>query len=1402
MDPTRLALQSDNETNYLIFYYLLYGSEASIKNDLQINGNLDETNLFIKPTFKGTNASVSNNWQKVLNAFRVLSFQDNEIKSILTIIGAIYHLGHAGAIKVQQNSHATYNRGQFQHQSAAYKAANLLGITFEQLSESVFTLRNNGNKYSSAARPHSSSHASPDQYAAYQHNLTPLECLYGFSIGLYQECLNLLTNCINRSFKLANQTSICSLLIVDPAGFQASTNANYSDLISNYVSERLQLLFYQLNFINPIEVYTQEGLDIDLVEHIPESSSALVNWFDKPPHMIRNAGGINQSNSIMNNLDTQATGLGLLWLLEEEVLADTKSSKNFVRKLIESDRKQMFCTLNEQNSEDSDLSNFTIYHQFGNQPVEYDSNRWLQSCKDYATMRNALILLQESKRDAIIDSFVNSQFNTYTDIGTGSSLKRQASVRKMLTMSKKKTFTINLKLQLDSLFDSLRRTKSNFVFCLLPSSKSSIGKQISPTSSSLLNSNTSNNSLNESMSSSNAIDVPLLRNQLKSYQVLASCRIYRQGFPDSLNYDEFKRRYSMLTNVQMNGLTDSREACIQLINSLDFELTQYKAGSNKMFFKAGVLNKLEDQREEKINELIKRLQCHARTFLAQRNFDRRRVELSAIRCIQNNVRKFNILKKWSWWKLYTNLMPLVNVQNNEVLVKQYKEELDEYKRKQERLIVEKNDLKLMNNQLESKLMNLQTEYVEEHAANAGTIDLLEVETSERMRLEHELNELRELYNETMRKVEQNENELLEYRLNQRHNIDDLSRTTETTTLNNTNDVNGNEAFHHEKIKREFENLKQQFKQDKENLIEQNEQSKINYEIKFKELSQLNDNYENQLSIYKRKYQKLQEEIQDTQRFNDEYKARNKELERTQSKFDSDMHDLRKELEKELNMREKYQRERDQLQYETYNLKGNIDNLKLDLDYQKEKNARLEKDMKEYENTMSSNGTGAHEGSMLQQQILKLKSQVREMESKMRDQEEELDDQAATIQQLEQFKLKLEMQLEKEKQKLQREIAEKESEMDDLRFHTQKKIKSIEMQLEEESEINSTLQREKREFERKVRDFENNANSRGGLSNADLEYVSKLKRQLHKYKALAVDSQSQFEKLRDATIPKQAALIKALKVQVEDSELNRANALKAKQLMQNDVNEMQNQVDELILSKQHVEEQNIRLQHEINDLKSQLDEQERESDEILKKYQNQIQNYGLDSNRFIDLNNQIDLLNIENRILKDKVHELEEKSSYYESQWIDKSCVSKYESKIRDLECKLDLESTYKNRLQNQLERLKQQYDKILVECDQLSSREKKTEDGFKRINRHNKETQEEIMDLKKKLIDYDENKKRLEDENDILEKELSNIKNELKVALNRIDNFKNALNAMNDSSDMEFDRLVLSFISKWILLKF
>ena len=120
-----------------------------------------------------------------------------------------------------------------------------------------------------------------------------------------------------------------------------------------------------------------------------------------------------------------------------------------------------------------------------------------------------------------------------------------------------------------------------------------------------------------------------------------------------------------------------------------------------------------------------------------------------------------------------------------------------------------------------------------------------------------------------------------------------------------------------------------------------------------------------------------------------------------------------------------------------------------------------------------------------------------------------------------------------------------------------------------------------------------------------------------------------------------------------------------------------------------------------------------------------------------------MLTIENRILKEKIREYEEKISYYENSWVDKSVLNKNESKIRDLECKLDLEVTHKTRFQNQLERVKQQYEKSLAEIDHISVREKKTEDTFKRSQRQNKEASEELGELKRKIIDLEETKKRL-----------------------------------------------------------
>lgn len=72
--------------------------------------------------------------------------------------------------------------------------------------------------------------------------------------------------------------------------------------------------------------------------------------------------------------------------------------------------------------------------------------------------------------------------------------------------------------------------------------------------------------------------------------------------------------------------------------------------------------------------------------------------------MQKNIRIWFALKKWKWWRLYTHLMPILNVQNNELILKQMQSELDEHRRKAERLSNEKQQLKIYNQQLETKVL--------------------------------------------------------------------------------------------------------------------------------------------------------------------------------------------------------------------------------------------------------------------------------------------------------------------------------------------------------------------------------------------------------------------------------------------------------------------------------------------------------------------------------------------------------------------------------------------------------------------------------------------------------------------------------------------------------------------------
>jgi myosin heavy subunit len=299
LDQTRLVNQCRNQTNFRIFHQLLAGLDMKTRVDLQLTDIDLDNNLFIRNALCMSTRDTCD-WYTVLQSFEQLNFTKDEIQTIQTLLAVVYHLG------------TTSNQTR---QSGMCIAASLLGVTYDQLYECIYTQHasskntfefndykdndectsgGSGSMYSSNTNLHSSSSAT-----------TSTECLKGFCIYLYHECLSLISNCINRAFQNTNQMTTTSLLLIDPPGFQMnadSNNGTYFDLINNYLCERFQLMYYQLNFINKIEKYTLEGLDIDLIEHVPESPSTLVSLLDKPPSILRsvNLQSLNDQSKLGN----------------------------------------------------------------------------------------------------------------------------------------------------------------------------------------------------------------------------------------------------------------------------------------------------------------------------------------------------------------------------------------------------------------------------------------------------------------------------------------------------------------------------------------------------------------------------------------------------------------------------------------------------------------------------------------------------------------------------------------------------------------------------------------------------------------------------------------------------------------------------------------------------------------------------------------------------------------------------------------------------------------------------------------------------------------------------------------------------------------------------------------------
>ncbi|XP_074045201.1 unconventional myosin-XVIIIa isoform X5 [Macrotis lagotis] len=1366
LEKLRVARRPSNEATFNVFYYLLACGDSTLRTELHFN-HLAENNVFgIVPLSKPEEKQkAAQQFSKLQAAMKVLGISPDEQKACWFILAAIYHLGAAGATKEA----AEAGRKQFARHEWAQKAAYLLGCSLEELSSAIFKHQPKGSlQRSTSFRQGPEENSSGDTPGS---KLSALECVEGMAAGLYSELFTLLVSLVNRALK-SSQNSLCSMMIVDTPGFQnpdlggSTRGASFEELCHNYTQDRLQTLFHERTFVQELERYKEENIELAFDDMEPGTldSVAIV---DQASHQ-----------ALVRSLARPDEARGLLWLLEEEAVVPGGTDEALLERLFsyygpqDGDKKGQSPLLRS-----SKPHHFLLGHSHNTNWVEYNVEGWRNYAKQNPAMQNAPRLLQDSQKKIISNLFVGRAGSAMVlsgsiaglEGGSQLALRRATSMRKTFTTGvaavKKKSLCIQIKLQVDALIDTIRKSKLHFVHCFLPVAEGWAGEPRSASSRRVSSSSELDLPPGEHCEAGLLpLDIPLLRAQIRGSRLLDALRMYRQGYPDHMVFSEFRRRFEILAPhlTKKHGrnyiVVDEKRAVEELLESLDLEKSSCYMGLSRVFFRAGTLARLEEQRDEQTSKNLTLFQAACRGYLARQHFQKRKIQDLAIRCVQKNIKKNQGVKDWPWWRLFTAVRPLVEVQLSEEQIRGKDEEIQQLRSKLEKVEKERNELRLNSDRLETRISELTSELADERNTGESASQLLDAEAAERLRAEKEMKELQTQYDALKKQMEAMEIEVMEAR---------LIRATELNGEMDDDDSGGEWRLKYERAVREVDFTKKRLQQEFEDKLEVEQQNKRQLERKLVDLQADSDESQRTHQQLKKKCQRLTAELQDTRLHLEGQQVRNHELEKKQRRFDSELSQAHEETQREKLQREKLHREKDALLAEVFSLKQQMEEKDMDIAGFTQKVVSLEAELQDISSQESKDEAS----------LAKIKKQLRDLEAKTKDQEEELDEQAGTIQMLEQAKLRLEMEMERTRQTHAKEIEGRDEEVEEARQSCQKKLKQMETQLEEEYEDKQKVLREKRDLESKLTALSDQVSQR------DLESEKRLRKDLKRTKALLADAQIMLDHLKNNAPSKRE--IAQLKNQLEESEFTCAAAVKARKAMEVEIEDLHLQIDDISKAKTGLEEQVSRLQREKNEIQGRLEEDQEDMNELMKKHKAAVAQASRDLAQMNDLQIQLEEANKEKQELQEKMQALQSQVEFLEQSMVDKSLVSRQEAKIRELETRLEFEKTQVKRLENLASRLKENMEKLTEERDQRSAAESREKEQNKRLQRQLRDTKEEMGELAKKEAEATRKKHELEMDLESLEAANQSLQADLKLAFKRIGDLQAAIEDEMESDDNE-----------------